>query len=73
MTHISKDSGKHVRAVFPKECKIMYEELIEQKVFIEANNKRDHCSFKKIKSVLQQCLDKQLLPYIVKKLKSYQL
>ena len=71
-THISKESGKHVRPPFSKECKMVYEELHDQQVFMQADQ-RNHPSFKSIKSVLQQCPDKHLLPYIVKKLKFYQL
>lgn len=72
-TQITKESGRHIRAGFSKECKMMYDELHEQQVFMQLDNKRSHQSFTKLKSVLQQCPDKHLLPYITKKLKSYQL
>ena len=66
------ESGQHKRASFVKECKLMYEELIEQKIFDEHMG-RSYSSFQNIKGLLQQCPNKQLLPYIIRKLKTYQL
>ena len=66
------ESGQHKRASFIKECRLMYEVLIEQKIF-EEHNGRSYSSFKNIKGLLQQCPKKKLLPYIIKRLKTYQL
>ena len=66
------ESDKHNRASFVKECRLMYNELIEQKVF-EEHKDRSYSSFKNIKGLLQQCPKKELLLYINRKLKTYQL
>ena len=68
----STESAKHNRASFVKECKLMCDELVEQKIF-EEQNVRSHPSFKNMKSLLQRCPKKQLLTYITAKLKKYQI
>ena len=47
----STESAKHNRASFVKECKLMCDELVEQKIF-EEQNVRSHPSFKNMKSLL---------------------
>ena len=54
----SMESGKHKRASFTKECKLMCDELVEQNIFEEQNG-RNHPSFKNIKGLLQWCPKKQ--------------
>lgn len=66
------EGDKHKRASFAKECSLMVNELMEQNIFVEHSG-RSHASFKGLKSVLQQCPSKQLLSFMAKKLKTYQL
>ena len=66
------EGDKHERETFFKECRLMVNELMEQNIFMEHSERR-HASFKSIKPVLQQCPSKQLLPFMAKKLKTYQL
>ena len=70
-TPSSTESGTHNRTSFTKECKLMCNELVEQKIF-EEQSERSH-QFGNIKSLLQQCPNKQLLSYITVKLKKYQI
>jgi len=66
------EGGKHKRASFAKECRLMIEELLEQNVFVE-QSKRSHASFRAMKAVLQQCPSQNLLSCTAKRLKTYQL
>lgn len=65
------DSGRH-RTSFMKECSMMVDELMEQDVFNEKSG-RSHSTFRNIKPVLQQCPQEVLLPYVIKRLKTYQI
>ena len=55
-----------------KECSMIVDELMQQDVFMQISG-RSHSSFKNIRPILQQAPSELLLPYIIEKLKTYQL
>ena len=72
-TDVMSESDKHSRPAFTKECTLMCNELVEQKIFEDHKETRCHPTFKNIQGLLQQAPSKQLLAYIIKNLKTYQL
>lgn len=66
----AKQSGKHNRPSFTKECKMIYQELKDQRVF-EQNESRCPSVLKNIKSVMQECPTAVLETWIPQKIVSY--
>ena len=65
-----KQSGRHTRPSFAKECKMICDELRDQKTFEEQHDRRP-TALRYVKSLLQQCSTSELKAWIPVKMNSY--
>ena len=70
-TGLQKESGRHTRPSFTKECTEMVKQLEEQKVFMSLGRKPT--VYKHIKSILQQYSKQEIKDWIIKKYGTYQM
>ena len=70
-TNLLKETGRHVRASFNKECTQMVKQLEEQKVFMDMGRKPT--VYKHIKSILQQYTKQEIKDWIIQKYGTYQM
>ena len=70
-TNLHKESGRHIRASFNKECAKMVKQLEEKEVFTDMERKP--AVYKHITSILQQYTKQEIKKWIIKKYGTYQM